>query len=168
MGGEAVDAREELLDILEDSKERTENLFFERPVGQEQLDVLLACIDLGRLELLHSFLELLKERWASGTQEWSIPPGVIERTVNERLVRASGRTDKLYRCCGVRFPGFDGCYTYLTDDLTLRAGDEILAPFGRENTAMIGRIEHCRDYTADSTPYPLEKLKYILGPSERP
>ena len=158
-----MDARENILDALE----RDKTLFQEGPVGQKQLDLLLACVDLDRRELLRELLALLNTR-LSRREDWVIPPGAVIRALNVRRLAREGRSDPLYRYCRVAFPGMPGSWSYRTEDMSLWTGDHVLAPFGPENTVLLGCIIAAGDYTAAGAPWPVEKTKFLIGPADRP
>ena len=157
------------MDRLENGDTVAEELFLRGPIGRVQLELLLDCIAQDQYTLAAQLFALLKARLVQyGSSDWQIEPGVFERLLNEQLLQASGRREKLYRYCLVHLDGVAGEYAYLTEDLSLRCGDTVLVPFGPENTVQMGTLVQVRDHTEGSAPYPPEKTKYILRAAGRP
>lgn len=74
--------------------------------------------------------------------------------------------EKEYIFCSVVFPGKTDLYDYLTDDESIKPMDNVIVPIGskcEEKEARVIRVIRC---TADSAPYPIEKVKYIIRKDE--
>lgn len=69
---------------------------------------------------------------------------------------------KVYRICGVIFPGSAHSYAYLTNGLALSLGDTVTVPSGPENIPRAAKVVSIGDYTAEAAPYPVEKVKTVL------
>ena len=69
---------------------------------------------------------------------------------------------KVYRLCGVNFPGSTHSYAYLTNGLALSLGDTVIVPSGPENVPRAAKVVSIGDYTAEAAPYPVEKVKAVL------
>lgn len=64
--------------------------------------------------------------------------------------------------CNVTFEKYGKTYCYLTEDDTLKAGDRVIVPAGRENResiVMIDSVEYC---PKEKPPFPLDKLKRVI------
>ena len=158
-----------VIERLENGDTAAEEMFLRGPIGRMQLELLLDCIAQDRCALAARLFDLLKARLVQcGSGDWQIEPGVFERRLNEQMLQAFGRRERLYRYCLVHLDGIAGEYSYLTEDLSLRCGDAVLVPFGPENTVQLGTLVQVRDHTESSAPYPPEKTKYILRAAGRP
>ncbi len=72
-------------------------------------------------------------------------------------------TDKnIYRYCAVIFENGRYPYHYRTEDTSLKIGDKVVVPVGRQNEEVIAEIVSVEEHTRMSVPYPVEKVKYIL------
>lgn len=57
--------------------------------------------------------------------------------------------------------------SYLYDGYDIDVGDfDIVVPYGRNNSLLLGRISSKRYFSYDELPVPLEKMKYIIGRAE--
>lgn len=63
--------------------------------------------------------------------------------------------------CKVRFEDSGRTYYYRTEDDTLRPGDCVLVPTGKENEPQLARIVSMECCRPDEAPYPPEKTKWI-------
>lgn len=70
--------------------------------------------------------------------------------------------------CGVTFHGEGQIYHYWTEDTSLSDGDWVRVPVGNGNQATMGRIESIGYFTRDNAPFPIERMKMILGRYEKP
>lgn len=71
----------------------------------------------------------------------------------------------------VEVSGADRDYYYFSHDDTLKVGDEVFVPFGRDNELRLGEIIEIEYFSPDELPYPVEKMKYIqrkCEPGEKP
>ncbi|MDY6267882.1 MAG: hypothetical protein SPL39_02770 [Selenomonadaceae bacterium] len=69
--------------------------------------------------------------------------------------------------CGVVFPSSGQVYHYWTEDDTLMEGDRVLVPVGSGSQQTAARIESIGYYTRSSAPYPIERMKMIIGRADR-
>lgn len=69
--------------------------------------------------------------------------------------------------CGVVFPGSGQEYHYWTEDDTLREGDWVLVPVGSGSQETAVRIESIGYYTRSNAPYPIERMKMIIGRADK-
>lgn len=69
--------------------------------------------------------------------------------------------DKIYTFCGVTFPHATCPYSYRTEDLTIKVGDEVLVPVGDKET--IGTVVSIGQYMRIAAPYPVDKTKFIIS-----
>ena len=68
----------------------------------------------------------------------------------------------------IRFSNVTHQFSYITDDASIKEGDFVKVPFGKNNRERIGlvmRIIHC---TEENAPYPPEKTKLVIEKNERP
>lgn len=73
-----------------------------------------------------------------------------------------------YIYCMIRFSNVTHQFSYITDDASIKEGDFVKVPFGKNNRKRIGlvmRIIHC---TEENAPYPPEKTKLVIEKNERP
>lgn len=73
-----------------------------------------------------------------------------------------------YIYCMIRFSNVTHQFSYITDDASIKEGDFVKVPFGKNNRERIGlvmRIIHC---TEENAPYPPEKTKLVIEKNERP
>ncbi len=74
----------------------------------------------------------------------------------------------IYRYCRIHLDSIGQDFYYRTEDETLRTGDFVAVPFGRENRERTGLLMSVTLCTAADAPYPPEKTKEILRRAERP
>ena len=73
-----------------------------------------------------------------------------------------------YTYCKVRFSNSRFELSYLTEDESIRAGDFVRVPFGKENEERVGLVTSVISCTSEDVPYPPEKTKRVLEKTERP
>lgn len=73
-----------------------------------------------------------------------------------------------YTYCKVRFSSSRFELSYITEDESIRAGDFVKVPFGRENEERVGLVMRVISCTSEDTPYPPEKTKHVLEKTEQP
>ena len=69
--------------------------------------------------------------------------------------------------CGVVFHGSGQEYHYWTEDDTLCEGDWVLVPVGSGSQETAARIESIGYYTRSNAPYPIERMKMIIGRADK-
>ena len=69
--------------------------------------------------------------------------------------------------CGVVFHGSGQEYHYWTEDSTLCEGDWVLVPVGSGSQETAARIESIGYYTRSNAPYPIERMKMVIGRADR-
>ena len=77
-------------------------------------------------------------------------------------------TKQQYIYCKVRFSSTRFALSYLTEDESVRTGDFVKVPFGKENEERVGFVVRVIPCTREDAPYPLEKTKHVLGKTEQP
>lgn len=77
-------------------------------------------------------------------------------------------TQQQYIYCKVRFSSTRFPLSYLTEDESVRAGDFVKVPFGKENEERVGLVVRVIPCTREDAPYPPEKTKHVLGKTEQP
>lgn len=73
-----------------------------------------------------------------------------------------------YTYCKVRFSNSRFELSYITEDESVRAGDFVKVPFGRENEERVGLVMRVIQCTSEDVPYPPEKTKYVFEKTEQP
>lgn len=87
---------------------------------------------------------------------------------NHRFYSVKSDTDMTFYSVDVW--GANRTYYYFSHDDTLKTGDRVIVPFGRDNEQRYGTIQNIEYFSPDSLPYPAEKTKYIerrLEPGEK-
>lgn len=67
------------------------------------------------------------------------------------------------KICGVAYNDGGKIYHYRTDILSIKPGDQVLVPVGYDNREVTAIVKTVENYRWDNPPYPLEKIKPILG-----
>ncbi len=70
------------------------------------------------------------------------------------------QTDYIF--CNVQFDDYGKTYCYLTDDDTLKAGDYVIVPTGKDNHEVIAQIESIEYHSSEDAPFPLDKIKKVI------
>lgn len=73
-----------------------------------------------------------------------------------------------YTYCKVRFSSSRFELLYITEDESIRAGDFVKVPFGRENEERVGLVTQVISCTSEDAPYPPGKTKHVLEKTEQP
>ena len=73
-----------------------------------------------------------------------------------------------YTYCKVRFSNSRFELSYITKDESIRAGDFVKVPFGRENEERVGLVMQVISCTSEDAPYPPGKTKHVLEKTEQP
>jgi hypothetical protein len=68
-----------------------------------------------------------------------------------------------YIFCSVEFSESGKSYYYITEDDTLKIGDDVLVPVGNDGRTAIVKIINIEYFPEDKVPFPLEKAKSIIG-----
>ena len=72
-------------------------------------------------------------------------------------------TDKaVYSFCGVMFNGTSRPYHYLTGELEVDIGDQVVVPSSRPEGESIGTVVSVSKHLRASAPFPVDKAKTIL------
>ena len=64
--------------------------------------------------------------------------------------------------CKVSFNYSEKTYYYLTNDITLSKGDEVIVPTGDEDKCSVGTVRGVEYKTPENAPYPIDKIKRII------
>lgn len=83
---------------------------------------------------------------------------ILDPSVYEK----SKRRAQDYMYCSVEFERGGKCYHYISDDDTIKVGDRVVVPVGKDNYASVGSVAEVGFYPEDEVPFPLEKTKHIL------
>lgn len=73
-----------------------------------------------------------------------------------------------YIYCMIRFSNATHQFSYITDDASIKEGDFVKVPFGKNNRKRIGLVMHIIHCTEENAPYPPEKTKLVIEKTERP
>lgn len=84
---------------------------------------------------------------------------ILDPAVHGRSLRR--KTDLIF--CNVQFDDYGKTYCYLTDDDALAAGDCVVVPTGKSNREAVAYIESVEYHPAADAPYPLDKIKKVIG-----
>lgn len=68
----------------------------------------------------------------------------------------------IYHYCAVVYDDNPYPYHYRTNDISLKIGDKVVVPVGRENVEKIAEIVSVEQHTRLTVPYPVEKMKTII------
>lgn len=92
------------------------------------------------------------------------PPTASEKSMTQNFAdpREAQTAPVLYRCCEVNFPDSRQPYSYLTNGLELSAGDIVLVPTGRDRLPQAAKVISLENYTAETAPYPVERMKAVI------
>lgn len=69
---------------------------------------------------------------------------------------------KVYTYCGVLLPSSDRPYSYIANDDSIKIGDKVIVPFGKDNEETEGTVVYVGQYSRFCVPYPIEKTKTII------
>lgn len=87
---------------------------------------------------------------------------------NKSFYSVKGDTDMTFYSVDVW--GSGRSYYYFSHDDTLKPGDRVIVPFGRDNEQRYGTVTKIEYFSPEALPYPAEKTKYIerrLEPDEK-
>lgn len=118
-------------------------------------------IDAEDYETQEEYEEALQE--AKYEKEKNLP------TLQRKLVRRPQITEEMlkdktiYHYVGVKFENTFYPYHYRTEDTTLKIGDKVLVPAGPQNQEVVAEVVSVEQHTRLSVPYPVEKVKSIIG-----
>lgn len=70
---------------------------------------------------------------------------------------------KIYHYCSVVFGDDFHPYHYRTEDTSLKIGDKVLVPAGKENEECIATVVSVEEHTRLTVPFPLNKTKFIIA-----
>lgn len=109
-----------------------------------------------RSELPEHFGELLKA--VTAQMRWMDSGGILDPEAFGRARPRQGQ--RIY--CSVSFPGGSKTYYYRTEDDSLRVGDEVVVPAGKDNRPALVTIEEVEYFAPEAVPLPEEQTKWIL------
>lgn len=82
---------------------------------------------------------------------------------NPAIYLKKKRTEKDFIFCSVVFKGNEKSYHYLTDDPTLVVGDWVKVPIRNQGEVTVGKIVAIDYFTEADAPFPINKIKKIIG-----
>ncbi|MEG0355980.1 MAG: hypothetical protein RR621_10065 [Lachnospiraceae bacterium] len=83
---------------------------------------------------------------------------ILDPSVYEKARRKIGE----YIFCSVEFDESSKSYYYLTEDESLKIGDLVLVPVGKEANTSLAQIVDIEYFSKDNVPFPFEKVKSII------
>lgn len=69
---------------------------------------------------------------------------------------------KKYLFCSISFSEYGDEYHYISDVDTVKAGDFVIVPVGKDNIERVGRVENVQYHFRWTAPYPINKAKKII------
>lgn len=87
----------------------------------------------------------------------------IGEILNPSVYMKAKRKTNDYIFCSVEFSESGKSYYYITEDDTLKIGDDVLVPVGNDGRTAIVKIINIEYFPEDKVPFPLEKAKSIIG-----
>ncbi len=82
---------------------------------------------------------------------------------NRSCVDPKAETDKtVYNFCSVMFEHSQRLYIYLTGDIDIKIGDEVIVPVGEDNREVYATVVSTSQHMRSTAPYPVDKAKKIL------
>ncbi len=70
------------------------------------------------------------------------------------------KSDIIY--CGIEFGEYSSMYHYITDDDSIKVGDTVIVPVGKNNREVEGYVAEKKYCNKEDVPYPLSKVKKII------
>lgn len=70
---------------------------------------------------------------------------------------------KEHWCCGVHLKGLPQIYYYRSESGERPVGSYVVVPLGADNRWVVGAVVSCESVTRADAPYPLEKMKHVIG-----
>lgn len=83
---------------------------------------------------------------------------ILDASVYGKVKRRT--TDYIY--CSVVFEEGQKSYYYLTEDDSIKIGDFVLVPVGKDNREVVVEVVNIEYFSEDNVPLPIEKTKRII------
>lgn len=83
---------------------------------------------------------------------------ILDPSVYGKVKRRT--TDYIY--CSVAFEEGQKSYYYLTEDDSIKIGDFVLVPAGKDNREVVVEVVNIEYFSEDNVPLPIEKTKRII------
>ena len=80
-----------------------------------------------------------------------------------RELEAAKKDKNIYHYCSVVFGDDFHPYHYRMEDTSLKIGDKVLVPAGKENEECIATVVSVEEHTRLTVPFPLDKTKFIIA-----
>ena len=80
-----------------------------------------------------------------------------------RELESAKKDKKIYHYCSVVFGDDFHPYHYRMEDTSLKIGDKVLVPAGKENEECIATVVSVEEHTRLTVPFPLDKTKFIIA-----
>lgn len=92
--------------------------------------------------------------------EWK---GKLHRNTEEQeIVQTITEDSDIYIYCGVILPFSSKPYSFRTNDESIKIGDTVIVPVGKEQKETEGKVVSVGQYMRVGVPYPVEKTSFIL------
>ena len=86
----------------------------------------------------------------------------VQNASNDIISPIPSQDAKTYIYCGVVFQSKAKVYHYRTNDTTIKEGDEVVVPVGKQQEEVIATVVSVGRYTAQNAPYPLNRTRFII------
>ena len=156
-----------LVDELKLDDRLARQLFQSAYVDRPQEAILNACGRLGEKELQQKLLELLAhnsfphdEPELEELEIEDIPKYSHSARKEYQVKNVDDST--VYHYCMIQVENTHRFFAYLTGGLSVKIGDTVEVPFGKENLIRLGQVVSLQEYTRASAPWPPERTKTIL------
>ena len=83
---------------------------------------------------------------------------ILDPSVYGKVKRRT--TDYIY--CSAAFEEGQKSYYYLTEDVSIKIGDFVLVPAGKDNREVVVEVVNIEYFSEDNVPLPIEKTKRII------
>lgn len=168
-----------ILNLLKKDEVFARQIFQSAYVDSVQKDILRGAFFYGEPALAWHLFELLKEnplprrKWTESYEEFE---EMMDEQTESEEVSEPARPHRakspeipddgtIYSYCQVQFPDMKRTYSYLTNGLDLKAGDQVYAPLGHTDAPVLGTVASVENHSRSTAPYPPEKTKRLLRKS---
>ena len=152
-----------------------DQVFASAYVGHLQRQLLELCCKFDRLELGQHCLELAlknpytSESWERRLKQVLSPAPKHTKAQRSKPSAVSTPDDgTVFHYCTVHVSGTRRPYAYLTGDLSLKVGDWVEVPFGKDDLPRCGQVSSLTVCTRVTAPWPPEQTKTVLRVVDAP
>ena len=147
-----------LLDAVRKDDTLAEMMFRSHYVCRLHLYLIQAAFEQSKTELAEHLYALLQAN-PLPREEWREDPDEFKALMEK--CSGTGDSTPTYRYCLVRVDNGHR-YAYLTAGLSVKKGDHVRVPYGKDNELKEGVVHAVDNYTRDTAPWPPEKTKRVL------